>query len=616
MPKREALALVTLATGTGAAPPEDTLTFTMSPARRLVFLLASAFALWGSSCTRSPATTDDGGVPEAPVAEASPGKETPTSATDGSKSASQKPGTGGSVADIEPVPGPEAPPPQHGGGGNTSATGSATQSGGMRAVSSGGTPAAENEPEGEPSPPSASVDAGGSSDAAVPEPPVVRAVVVTSVEGNYWQESAPLVTDDVPDVVVHREERLHQWLGFGGTFDEAGWDALAVLTPELRNKALRLLFDPEEGLELVFGRLPIGAAEYSLERHSLNDVAGDYANSGFTIARDEETLIPYVRAALELRPDLELWAIPWSPPAWMKTNGSLDGGSIRDETEVLGAYATYLARYVEAYGEAGLDIEAIAIQNDPSFAGDYPSCVWDAELYHRFETEYLVPTFETRGLAASLWLGAFGDSPDTLLVDELLSDSAAIAAASAVALQWSTQHLVPSFLERTSLPIIQSQHAADNAPWEMPHQSDRAPNDDDAALRFWSSMFSWLKRGVSAYHAWHLVLDTVGLGLGTGTPWPKNALLTVDRATGALNVTHSYHVFRHVAGFVKPGGNRVAVTASEDLDALAFENPGGEMVVVLHNHESTARGAVVGIDATSLEVEVPALGWVTVAWPP
>jgi glucosylceramidase len=126
----------------------------------------------------------------------------------------------------------------------------------------------------------------------------------------------------------------------------------------------------------------------------------------FSIARDEQTLIPYVRAALDFRPDLRLWAIPWSPPAWMKTNGSLDDGSIRDEPQVLEAYALYFARYVEAYGDAGFEIEAIAIQNDPSFGGDYPTCLWTPELYQRFETDYLVPTRRvtsppTSGLAPS-----------------------------------------------------------------------------------------------------------------------------------------------------------------------------------------------------------------------
>jgi glucosylceramidase len=200
-------------------------------------------------------------------------------------------------------------------------------------------------------------------------------------------------------------------------------------------------------------------------------------------------------------------------------------------------------------------------------------------------------------------------------VTELLADADAVAAASAVALQWQTEALIPLIQERTSLPIIQSQHVADNAPWETPHQSERAPNDHPAAMAFWSTMYGWIDLGVNAYHVWHLVLDTVGLGLGTLTPWPKNALLTVDRASATLVVTPSYYVFRHVAGFVEPDARRLEVT-SEGLDALGFENPDGEVIVVLHNREAAARAAVVGIDETSLDVEVPARGWLTVAWPP
>ena len=38
---------------------------------------------------------------------------------------------------------------------------------------------------------------------------------------------------------------------------------------------------------------------------------------------------------------------PWSPPAWMKTNGSLFGGELIPQLH--GSFATYLKKFVEAY---------------------------------------------------------------------------------------------------------------------------------------------------------------------------------------------------------------------------------------------------------------------------
>ena len=53
-------------------------------------------------------------------------------------------------------------------------------------------------------------------------------------------------------------------------------------------------------------------------------------------------LIPYIKAAKAIRADLKLFASPWSPPAWMKTSNSYRGGSLKQEPEILKAYANYL----------------------------------------------------------------------------------------------------------------------------------------------------------------------------------------------------------------------------------------------------------------------------------
>ncbi len=38
----------------------------------------------------------------------------------------------------------------------------------------------------------------------------------------------------------------------------------------------------------------------------------------FSIDRYRYILIPYIKEALKLRPDLKMWS--WTPPAWMKVN--------------------------------------------------------------------------------------------------------------------------------------------------------------------------------------------------------------------------------------------------------------------------------------------------------
>lgn len=67
------------------------------------------------------------------------------------------------------------------------------------------------------------------------------------------------------------------------------------------------------------GRLPIGASDYALSWYSYDETDGDYELKDFSIARDRMYLLPYLKDALALCPDMHLFASPWSPPTWMKT---------------------------------------------------------------------------------------------------------------------------------------------------------------------------------------------------------------------------------------------------------------------------------------------------------
>jgi glucosylceramidase len=57
--------------------------------------------------------------------------------------------------------------------------------------------------------------------------------------------------------------------------------------------------------------------------------------ANFSIAHDQQLLIPYINAALAVNPTLHLWASPWTPPAWMKDNNKIDGGNMKDDATAL-----------------------------------------------------------------------------------------------------------------------------------------------------------------------------------------------------------------------------------------------------------------------------------------
>src|ERR1700739_629386 len=106
--------------------------------------------------------------------------------------------------------------------------------------------------------------------------------------------------------------------GFGGCFNELGWQALLTLSADKRDAVMHALFDSKTGCGFEFGRMPIGASDFAKSWYSLDDTPDDYALAHFNIERDEQCLIPYSKAGLAVNPKLKIWGSAWSPPAWMK----------------------------------------------------------------------------------------------------------------------------------------------------------------------------------------------------------------------------------------------------------------------------------------------------------
>jgi len=77
----------------------------------------------------------------------------------------------------------------------------------------------------------------------------------------------------------------------------------------------------------------------------------------FTIDRDRQYIIPVLREALAVNPKLKIIASPWSPPGWMKTSGSMIGGTLLPSS--FAPLARYFVRFVQSYEAAGVPIFAI-----------------------------------------------------------------------------------------------------------------------------------------------------------------------------------------------------------------------------------------------------------------
>jgi len=413
---------------------------------------------------------------------------------------------------------------------------------------------------------------------------------ISSTADQFWrampapalEQSAPSAP---PQVHVSTRRPFQTMEGFGGCFNEAGWVALSNASDADRKQAIEALFG-DEGAAFTRARLPIGASDFALDAYSLTDTPDDLELRDFSLARDSRHLIPFVEAAMAVRPGLECWGSPWSPPAWMKTNKSYSRGSLRWEPAILRAYALYFARWIEAYRAQGIPIYAVAPQNEPNILSPYPSCLWTGEQLREFIADYLGPTLRDRKSNVELWLGLNGDPVnggeninDRLLT--VMEDPKASAFIDGVAYQYDSRNQT----------AVASQLYPNKKFMQSETVCNKGDNTWDDAQRLYGLIKRHVEGGAGSYFAWNMILDDTGMSTWN---WRQNALITVDRKTGKVTYNGEYHVMRHFSRFVKPGAKRVLSTGVWG-DHIAFKNPDGSVVAVVGNSSANTHAFTLSV---------------------
>ncbi len=392
--------------------------------------------------------------------------------------------------------------------------------------------------------------------------------------------------------------------GFGGSFNERGWAALGALDESERKKILTAVFDPAEA-NLSYGRIPIGASDYALERYTLAPVADDFEMKHFTLERDGKYLIPYIAAARAVRPDIKLWASAWSPPVWMKDNGDYEGGSFIDDPKYYRAYALYLARFAEEYAKRGFDVDSIAVQNEPTVVTGYPNGGWKPEQFRVFIRDYFGPLFARRGLTTKIMLGTLNDGHYGTFAKTVLGDPEAKKHVGVIGLQWDAdRQIAPILKNHPGIPIMQTETDCGNWHWRAGFKPDRAPNDFAYAAYTWTRMRDYFAAGAESYMLWNIVLDQDGLNIDKIRRWPQNSPIIVDTTTKRVTYTPMFRAFEHFSRYV-PTGSRHVSTRGSYRGAIAFRAPDGAIIVELLNESNGKRVIGGDIDGRCYSVELP-----------
>ena len=210
---------------------------------------------------------------------------------------------------------------------------------------------------------------------------------------------SPQRTEKQECIFVDPSKEFQTVLGVGGALTDASAETFYKLPADRQREILTAYFDPQKGIGYSLGRTSIHSCDFSSESYTYV-TNGDETLASFDISHDLKYRIPFIKEALAIAgKDFTLFASPWSPPAWMKDNRDiLHGGKLKPE--FYDAWARYYVKFIKAYGQAGVPIWGMTVQNEPMAVQPWESCLYTAEEERDFVKNYLGPTLAGSGLNA------------------------------------------------------------------------------------------------------------------------------------------------------------------------------------------------------------------------
>ena len=409
-----------------------------------------------------------------------------------------------------------------------------------------------------------------------------------------------------------KNEAVTDFLGFGVAITPSSCYVLSQMEAQERHALLKTIYT-SEGANLSIGRLCIGASDYSPEIYSYDDVSGDVDLAHFSIARDEKYVIPIIKEILSIRPDLFLFASPWSPPAWMKTSETFSGGYMREC--YLECYAEYFVKFIRAYAAHGIKISAVTIQNEPETQqqGLMPSCIWHPEIEADF-ARILRQRFDENRIDTKIWLfdHSFRGTPRVLW--QLRNIKGLTEACAGLAFHYydgAIEETAPLAKEYSTLPL----HFTEAGPRLTDHYTDDYCK--------WGIMVARaFKMGYRSFTGWNLMLDELGgpgVGLYSGT---CGGLVTRDNRDGTLSYSGQYVTFCHFAPYVTKN-SRLHYLRSADafgtcmsgyplsdsirtIEGVEIENGDGRHIAVVINPNTRHMQSHITLGDEEYYLELPA----------
>jgi len=369
-------------------------------------------------------------------------------------------------------------------------------------------------------------------------------------------------------IAIDPERRYQPVLGMGASLEHATAYNLSKLGDEKRRQTIKSIVDPDVGIGMNLMRVCIGTSDFVGEPYySYNDMPDgetDPELEHFSIERDFEYVIPAIKIALELNPDLLIYASPWSAPGWMKSGGKMEGGRLLPEW--YDAFARYTVKFIQAYEAEGIPIHAVTPQNEPAYANPhYPTTFFRPDDLNAYVRDHLGPRIKEAGLDTEIW--CWDHNYNRLNYPRAhLSDPVTMEYVDGVAFHFyegEVEAMTELHNEFPDVPI---------------YFTEGSTFYTRGAIKIIDMFRNWSR----SYNAWVIILDehrkpNRGPHIASPTPIVLNDDLS-------LEYRFDYYMYGQFMKFVERGAVRIeSGPGGKHFSHVAFQNPGGDIVLVVAN---------------------------------
>ena len=415
------------------------------------------------------------------------------------------------------------------------------------------------------------------------------------------------------DILVDPQKQFQEVLGIGAALTDAAAETFFKLTEENQKKFMEAYYSADNGIGYSMGRTIIHSCDFSSGSYTYVE-EGDAELKTFNIDHDRQFRLPFTKMAIEAAGgELTMYASPWSPPAFMKTNNNmLQGGKLKPE--FFQPWANYYVEFIKAYEAEGIPIWGLTIQNEPMAVQRWESCIYTAEEERDFLKNYLGPTLEKAGMGDKKII-VWDHNRDLLFqrASVILNDPEAAKYVWGTGFHWyeDWKDGIPMFHNVKNVnDVFPDKNLIFTEGCNEGYDIEKI-EEVRLAERYGRSMINDFNNGVVAWTDWNILLDETG-----GPNHVGNlcfAPVHGNTKNGELTFTNSYYYIGHFSKFVRPGNKRIsAVSSSNMIISTGFINDENQVIVVAMNQGEEELKYSITVGSRSANLTIPAHGIQTI----